>query len=328
MYRFTFGMAFAVLFPLAAHSHDLGIVGTSTLSVEETCDEEADLQRYKDDELSETRDSEVLPHSLKVTHFCADSADVDAAFDWLRRAEEQFVALFGSGIKEKDGASKTIHIVVGNGNRLCRHFGYAGCHDIGWGRAYRTCRTSEDTPTMPRKCEIGVAFMDEDPDESGWFRNIVHEHGHLLDYAYVRRDGHFYQWDASLTRWWYEGMPEYLQMSLRESMGLAHNPDRERIYRGRNLTGPAGTGSGRSLISTIVMQSGTNDYLSGRAMVRYLHTHDPAALTKAVKLMRASVWRDEGAMLRWWKLMHKIQRKHSAAYRDWNRELGVDLGEL
>lgn len=128
------------------------------------------MERYEAGELSGTRDAEVLPHQIKITHFCADDADVDAAFDWLNRADARSLELFESSIAVTDGAGKTLHVVVGDGNALCRDYGFSGCGDIDWGRAYQTCRTSEDTgPEPPEDCEeLGVTFMDVDPDEAGW----------------------------------------------------------------------------------------------------------------------------------------------------------------
>ncbi len=293
------------------------------------CDEQAELDRYDDGELSETRESEWFPHSIKVTHFCADDTDVDSAFDWLLRGEARFHELFGDVIAEDDGKDKTLHVVLGNGGALCRRYGFGGCGDIDWGRVYQTCRTSEDQGPKPDPgCEEhGVVFTSADPDETGWFRNIVHEHGHLLDFLYIYMDSHFRTWGGPLTDWWREGMPEYLQMSLRESLGLSHRPDRVRTYNGRNLTGPDGVASDRGLSGTIVRQNGMNDYLSGRALVRYLAEEDPGMLRQCARHLGNSVWRDDRGIWDWWRLMDKMQRKHRDSYREWNKAHGADLNQ-
>ena len=311
---------------LHAHPGHSGVVGTMATStvVVIACDEDAELQRYEDGELSETRESDLLGHTVKVTRFCAPDADMDAAFDWLDRAETRFVGLFGHAVSSADGVGRTLHIVVGEGNALCRDYGFGGCGDIDWGRAYQTCRTSEEVAEPAEDCtEAGVTFMDVDPDESGWFRNIVHEYGHLLDYLYIWRDSHYRTWSGGLTEWWREGMPEYLQMSLRESMGLEHNPSRVSYYRGRPSTGPAGIASRRSLVSTVAGQRGMDPYISGRALVRYLAETDPIMLEDAARLLRRGVWRNRDGVARWWALSNDMLEKHEMDYAEWNTRNGA-----
>ena len=316
----------------ACHGHahaDRGVVGrigsaAAALQAAD-CDEETEMERYEAGELSETRDAETLPHRIKVTHFCADDADVDAAFDWLNRAEARFLELFESSIAVTDGTGKTLHVVVGDGNALCRDYGFSGCGDIDWGRAYQTCRTSEDVgPEPPEDCEeSGVTFMDVDPDEAGWFRNIVHEYAHLLDYTYMYKDFHYRTWGGGLTDWWREGMPEYVQMSLRESLSLEHRPDRVRTHRGQSVSGPAGIASRRSLVSTVSSQNGMDVYSSGRALVRYLAEEDNTMLERAARLLRGSVWRDTDGLTTWWRLSNRMVRKHAEGYAEWNTRNGA-----
>lgn len=312
----------AVTTQASAHRGVVGETGADVQTVE--CDTDTELDRYRTGELSETRDSGLLGHTAKVTRFCAPDADLDAAFDWLALAETRFVDLFGHAVSSADGVDMVLHVVVGNGEALCEDYGLDGCDDIGWGRAYQICRTSEDNPEHPEGCvEAGVTFMDVDPDESGWFRNIVHEYGHLLDYLYIYRDSHFRKWAGGLTEWWREGMPEYLQMSLRESMGLEHNPNRVSSYRGVSQTGPDGIASKRSLVSTVAGQRGMDPYISGRALVRYLAETDPIMLEDAARLIRRGVWRTREGLARWWALSNDMLEKHEKAYAEWNTRNGA-----
>jgi len=325
-YRYVPQAALALLFTATMHAHQghPGVVGTAAASTAAECDETAELQRYADGELSETRSSNLLGHTVKVTKFCAQDADLDSALDWLDRAETRFVDLFGHAVSSADGVGKTLHVVVGDGNALCRDYGFSGCDDIDWGRAYQTCGTSGAAPEPADECtEAGVTFMDVDPDETGWFRNIVHEYGHLLDYLYIWRDSHYRRWSGGLTEWWGEGMPEYLQMSLRESMGLEHNPSRVRMWNGRSQTGPAGIADRRSLVSTVAGQKGMNVYVSGRALVRYLAENDPIMLEDAARLIRRGVWRDREGIARWWALSNDMLEKHEKDYAEWNTRNGA-----
>ena len=95
---------------------------------------------------------------------------MDSAFVWLQRGGQRFVDLFGHAISTADRDGKTLHVVVGEGNALCRDYGFGGCDDLDWGRAYQLCHTSDVSPEPSADCtEAGVTFMDVDADESGWF---------------------------------------------------------------------------------------------------------------------------------------------------------------
>ena len=304
-------------------------VETAASALSDECDTTAEMELYEAGDLTTRFESEWFGHGIKITVFC-DEFDVDAAFDWIRRTERRFLDLFGFAVSPIDGEGYDLHVVIGKGRALCEDLKLGGCGDLGSGRAWHLCHRWKEVEKRSGECgywsygtyydsaDYGVTFMPVHPDEAGWATNIVHEWTHLLDFLYVYRDYHYRYWSVRLTEWWKEGMPEYVQMSLREEMGLDHSPhNRCTDWENRRCIG-----NKRSLVSTAMGQSGMDVYASGRALVRYLALHDPFALEDAARLLHRGVGRTREGLARWWRWTDVMLSRHEEAYAEWNTRNG------
>ncbi|MCY4096201.1 MAG: hypothetical protein OXG05_13865 [Gammaproteobacteria bacterium] len=289
----------------------------------DTCAWRDVLAQYQTGALSDTRESEVYGHRIRVSVACdtGRSVDVDDVFDKISETERFFDQIFGAVIESEDGIHadtrpKVLEIITG----ICDYDESEGLDDC---VMYEICRTGG----IGSNCDVSqgsafhnaggtathTAFVPYLPEDTWWwspgnrYGNLQHEFAHLLDYTYIRKNGE----NGNDLDWWIEGMPQFIQWKILN----------ERISWGRGHDGVR-------LLETFTHRWNTSNYYDGMRVISYLHDNAPHMLETVAMDIGNGIYRHQDLHVSWHHLIGHIALRHQWYFNQYVRSVNSAYDRL
>lgn len=268
----------------------------------DSCPWEETLAQYQAGELSETRESEVFGHQIRVSIVCDVNrpVDIEDVYTKIGEVERNFDELFGPAIIRKDsidedGNPKVLEVVTGICDyedgvddcvmyAVCESGPRLGC-GVSSGQAFAN---ASDTSTH-------ITFVPYFREGRYWwvrgnrYGNLQHEYAHLLDYTFFRQHSE----RGNDLNWWREGFPQFAQNQILD--------DDLSWQRGND---------GVHLLEIFTHRYNTSDYYDGMRVMWYLAENAPWQLQNIASEIRSGIYDTPDSHLSWHFLMGFIAARH------------------
>ena len=293
-----------------ADNHDVCPEGTYPRG--NTCDScpwEDTFEKYKNGELSITRNSEVFEHAIRVSVACDANRpiDVDDVFEKIEQTERVFRDVFGSAIQHGDGEGFVLEIITGicdyeegghlstdvtddcNMYELCNQLGGNGC-SVTSGQAFARLQGEHShTAFVPYFKEGKYWWV-----EGNRYANLQHEFTHLLDFTYLRGDDR-----GTEVNWWIEGLPQFIQWKILNDE-LSWNRGNDEAH----------------VLEIFMDRWNVSNYYDGMRIIALLERYSPSLLGEIAKEIRDGVYSTNDSHLAWVYLLAYTSLRYEDAYRD------------